>query len=254
MNVSSPAKRTPLSRVMTAVIAGVGFLIPAISLWFLFVQPLYSTKPIHKAAQEGNLAEIQRLVEQGTPVDMKGPHWDTPLTIALANGHAEVAKYLVSKGANIRHKLLPAIATKDMALVKMLLSRGAKAEPEDLAAAVSRQLISGTNTEFADCLLQSGAAIDARHRWSRDGGIERHDGYTALHIAADLRDLQLVEFLVKRGANVNSRNKWRDTPLSVSESSYKVFPNGAGGPGIHYYYEVPPSPAIAAFLRSQGGH
>jgi hypothetical protein len=131
-------------------------------------------------------------------------------------------------------------------------SRGAIVESSGLAAAISRGFITGKDTELANCLLQAGAEINAELHRHRDGGDERHDGYTALHIASDMRDLQLVQYLVSRGANVNAQNKRLQTPLEVAESSYRVFPNGAEGPGIHYYYEVPPSPEIAAFLRSKG--
>ena len=254
--MTQPAPKRKASKTEKNIIMFLSSSLMVGCLWFLFIQPLYATKPIHKAAEQGNLSEVVRLVEQGTPVDLEGPHFDTPLAIALANRRVDVAKYLITKGADIKGRFLAAIAQKDPELVQMMIDRGCKAGPRDLAVAISAGMVKGGNTELADSLLASGANIDALLDWGKDrpNANERHDGYAALHVAADLRDMKMVSFLVSRGANINLKNKRKETPLTISESSFKVFPNGASGPGTHYYYVVQPSPEIALFLRNKGGN
>jgi len=58
--------------------------------------------PLHNAVSAGNLAEIRRLVNARANVNARNNDRLTPLMIAAYSGHANVIRYLLTKGANAR--------------------------------------------------------------------------------------------------------------------------------------------------------
>ncbi len=52
---------------------------------------------IHDVAKDGDLTEIENLVEQGIPIDLKDDRFygATPLHLAALEGHIEIGKYLI---------------------------------------------------------------------------------------------------------------------------------------------------------------
>ena len=58
--------------------------------------------PLHNAVRAGNLAEVRRLVNARANVNARNNDRLTPLMIAAYRGHANVIRYLLSKGANAR--------------------------------------------------------------------------------------------------------------------------------------------------------
>ncbi|MDY7094432.1 MAG: PQQ-binding-like beta-propeller repeat protein [Acidobacteriota bacterium] len=56
------------------------------------------------AANAGDLAKVKQLVEAGVPVNSQDKYGTTPLTMAARNGELEIARYLVSQGADIDQK------------------------------------------------------------------------------------------------------------------------------------------------------
>ena len=63
-------------------------------------------RPLHFAAEAGNLAVADLLVRNGANVSVEGPErYITPLYKALSEGHARVASYLERHGATIPNEL-----------------------------------------------------------------------------------------------------------------------------------------------------
>lgn len=58
--------------------------------------------PIHNASAKGNIDDVRRLVNAGASVSARNNHGMTPLMIAASKGHANVIRYLLSKRANAR--------------------------------------------------------------------------------------------------------------------------------------------------------
>ena len=62
----------------------------------------FGKEQLHFAAQDGDLAEVQRLVERGGDVNALDADLSfTPLHYAARGGHIEVMKYLLSVGADV---------------------------------------------------------------------------------------------------------------------------------------------------------
>jgi ankyrin repeat protein len=61
----------------------------------------FHNTPLHRAALEGNLEEVKKLVEGGADVNAKNTIGKTPLHMASGNGHQDVVYYLLGiKGIN----------------------------------------------------------------------------------------------------------------------------------------------------------
>jgi hypothetical protein len=58
---------------------------------------------IFKAAKDGDLATLSKLIEEGESVNEVNKAGNTPLTIAAGWGQTETVAFLLSKGANINH-------------------------------------------------------------------------------------------------------------------------------------------------------
>ncbi|AMV36427.1 ankyrin repeat domain-containing protein [Planctomyces sp. SH-PL62] len=58
-----------------------------------------------KLAAEGDEAGVRRMLDEGAPVDVvtDGPSNMTPLQVAAKEGHLEVVKLLLERGADVNH-------------------------------------------------------------------------------------------------------------------------------------------------------
>ena len=57
-------------------------------------------EPLHEAAKKGDMDKINRLIEKGAIVDVVDENSNTPLYIAVGQGHKDVVELLILKGAN----------------------------------------------------------------------------------------------------------------------------------------------------------
>lgn len=143
---------------------------------------------IHAAAQAGDLAEVQRLLDEGESPRLTDWTGKTPLHVT---SDVSVARLLIESGA--RRDSVHGI--QDPELARLLLNAGADADYKALAEAKSADL--------ASVLLTAGAHV---HLSTRN---------TLLHQNANRPDL--VKLYLEAGADVNTLNDDGDTPLDVVE-------------------------------------
>ena len=131
-----------------------------------------------RAALEGDLPTVQRLVERGNSPDSSDAEGSTLLMFAARGGHAGVVSYLIAQKASVngRNKF------GDTAL---------------MAAAL------GGHIEAAKVLLANGAEMNPA-------------GWTPLHYAAFEGRVNMVKFLLDNGANKNAIAPNEYTPLMLA--------------------------------------
>jgi len=61
---------------------------------------LFGTKPISVAAIRGLVSDLETLISAGANVNERGEHGYSPLHEAVAQGHLEVVKLLIRRGAD----------------------------------------------------------------------------------------------------------------------------------------------------------
>lgn len=131
-----------------------------------------------RAALDGDLGTVQRLVERGNSPDSSDAEGSTLLMFAARGGHAAVVTYLIAQKATVngRNKF------GDTAL---------------MAAAL------GGHIEAAKVLIANGAEVNPA-------------GWTPLHYAAFEGRASMVKFLLDNGADKNAVAPNEYTPLMLS--------------------------------------
>jgi len=182
--------------------------------------PLHGT-PLSIAADQGDMAMVQHLLDKGADIDLC-----SPLSTAVWDGHAEITRLLIEKGADVNSgwqsgSALQRAAEKNRAdMVTLLLTAGADpdgsggGDPLWIAAfrgyddVVLQLLAAGANPNLRNCLdvavrhspsfvtiyllLENGADVDARDQ----------QDMSALHFAALYGRTEPVRLLLKYGAKV----------------------------------------------------
>ena len=171
---------------------------------------------IHEAARQGDLTEVQRLVqEDASLVQATDDYGDQPLALAANSGHLAVVLYLVDQVAPIDHPgyiLLTALhwacLEGHLEVVRRLLERGADRTLQDgrgdtpLAVACR-----GGHVEVMRCLLDHGGSpLDSRG----------YCGGTALLRASQFGQTEVIRLLLQHGADPTIPNQYDTTPLAAA--------------------------------------
>lgn len=185
-------------------------------------------KKLFKAAETGNLEEVEDLLDKGADVSTVNNIGYNPLHYAAMRGHTKVVEFLLSKGVDVDMAIMEDdtlflkyaplhCATKygHVSVVKFLLDKDAnknmavtnrKLTPLHLAIESITIKDESNRYGVVKLLLNKGAEIDSRSA----------EGKTPLFYAAWLGCAEIVESLLNRGANVSIASNRGVTPLGIA--------------------------------------
>ena len=95
-----------------------------------YIQAEYAS-PIHAAVARGHLDVIRLLLSRGPDIETNVEGSGTPLSVAASKGRADVVRLLISAGANVIDgtALYNAVMKRSTEIAQELLAAGSKAEP-----------------------------------------------------------------------------------------------------------------------------
>ncbi|XP_055309732.1 putative ankyrin repeat protein RF_0381 [Sitodiplosis mosellana] len=177
-------------------------------------------KPIHLAAELGNVRVVETLIKHGAEINAKhnNTHLEySPLHYAASEGNADVVRFLCKRGADINvedvHGRTPihmAVLYAKADAVRVLCKCGAEINAEDdhgrttIHWAALYEL-----AEVARILIKHGADINAKCL----------EGKTPLHYAAMSEIADVARILAEYGADINARCFEGKTPLHYAAMS-----------------------------------
>uniref|UniRef100_A0A7N6BQW2 KAP NTPase domain-containing protein n=1 Tax=Anabas testudineus TaxID=64144 RepID=A0A7N6BQW2_ANATE len=196
----------------------------------------YGTTPLIWAARKGHYDSVMHLLANGADADQEGANSMTALIVAVKGGYTEVVKELLKRNPNVNMtdkdgNTALAIAAKEghTEIVQDLLDAGTYVNiPDRSGETVLIGAVRGGHVEIVRALLNKYADIDIRGQ----------DGKTALYWAVEkgnatmvrdilqllvflmqstkMRNIEIVELLLDKGAKVSAIDKKGDTPLHIA--------------------------------------
>lgn len=215
---------------------------------------LYAGSPFYDVAARDNLPMMQFLLDHGASVNDGGDCTvcATALSAAVENDDIIMARFLLSRGANINatvrfgSALTRAVEMGRADMVRFLLARGADPNIGNYHEGLPIVAAAQQKTELLKLLLEAGADPNI-HDWggptllgmvagngdaeavravlAAGAHINEHGAYngsTALMDAAAAGQLATVRLLLRRGALVNIRGHWEDEATKPGESPDKT--------------------------------
>jgi len=144
------------------------------------------TPPLQVAARKGLESTVRLLVCKGANVQADGGGYGTALRAALAHGHVEIARYLLENGAQIKQVSRGYYDVRPWVKESVFKSR------RYVFASALEAAVQSNEVETVQLLLDNGIDL-----------IEDEDMCaTALLRAVECANIQMLEFLINKGADV----------------------------------------------------
>jgi len=158
-------------------------------------------RPIHLAAEQGNLDMVNLLFELDANLSRIDENGLEPIHLASRKGHKEVVQSLIEKGVdpNVRARLGP---KKEL--------RGKKP---------IHSAVQGGHQDVLALLIKYGADIHAQksnNKWDED--YQRQ----AIHMAAEIGDVDILRLLVEGGADVDALDAEENSPAHCASAYGKL--------------------------------
>ena len=178
---------------------------------------------LEDAIKKGDLDEVKSLVESGADVNDDTRDSYLPLALASARGHFDIVKFLLDSGALVdklaifetilQTSLYIATMNGFTDIVKLLIDRGAdvnfsmsNGEDKNISS-VLEEAVDNRNPEIVRHLIDAGASVNIRSYY----------GYhTPIYTAAANGDLEIVQYLLNKNAEVNVVDEIGSTPLNIA--------------------------------------
>ena len=183
----------------------------------------YGNAPLHDAARQGRVEVAQVLLEGGHDANLENGMADRPLHMSAASGQLAMTKLLVEHGAEIDPQtswgMTPMYWTANggspahIKVARYLISRGADVSVKTTANyTMLHEAAREGHLDMCKLLLDAGIDGDAT-----EPGL----GETALHKAAAAGHADVVELLLSAGLGEDMTNKAGETPIATAHKAEK---------------------------------
>ena len=208
------------------------------------VQNKNQETPLFMASRMGRLEAAQLLSDHGADINHQDSLGRTPLHIAAENGHYEVARLLLDYGAddNALEKdsqtSLHLHLVDNLAVAQSPLKCGAEVDARDKMGCTPLHFASRQGHQgLVQLLLEHHADVLARNHedqtfldiaWAKghkeivDVNARYEDGWTALHIASQHGDPELMCWLIDREGDPRAEDDDHETPLFPASRNGKL--------------------------------
>lgn len=171
-------------------------------------KPNLADRNLADIVASGNSFQAQQMIAEGADVNALQSDGTSALMWAVYQGDHELVKKLVNSGADInRHNeygagaMGEAAILGDVDILKTLLKKGGDANWTNLEGETPLMVVARAgNIEAAKLLLRYKADINAKEEWG---------GQTPVMWAAAQSQPQMLEFLIKKGAELNVQSSVR---------------------------------------------
>ncbi|XP_071188697.1 ankyrin repeat and SOCS box protein 13-like isoform X1 [Salvelinus alpinus] len=203
---------------------------------------------VHKAASEGHAAQLQQLIQRGASVNIVAVDSITPLHEACERGKTQCVRLLLDAGAQVdacntdgSTPLCEACSVGSFDCVRMLLEHGAKVNPTLSSRTTSplHEACMGGNADVVKIMITEGASLEAYDLYygtplhvacandhtacvkallnagAKVNYARLHK--TALHHAAKVKSVDMIDMLVEFGANIYAKDKNDKKPIDYIE-------------------------------------
>lgn len=177
---------------------------------------------IHKAAKDGDLDTIKKLLKKDKKLLDSGNRLDqSALIIAAYQGHKEIVEFLLKKKTNVNKQdgfgataLHMAIANNQAEVAAILMSKGANINLRSVSGKIPMQIaVENENIPIVDLFAQGGvnlkAPIDQFNR-------------TLLHRSAIMGKAKVVDYLIGKGLDINLKDKTERTAIDLAAAAGHV--------------------------------
>jgi ankyrin repeat protein len=203
-------------------------------------------KALIDAACDGDIAQVQMLIQEGVDVDTKDPNRLTALHYAAIRGHEELCKFLIEQGADTHYRfhhepawknllLLPNATNSDLKIAGLLLNPHNFPTPKACSQAIitflhcvkKNKKLNDINLLFSNhwktllkphflCIMREASKISQNINEKDSMNME-----TALMHTARYAKLDACKWLIQHGADVNIQDNDSGetlTALSIARS------------------------------------
>ena len=213
------------------------------ALWMIYRNAeLDSTNALLVATKFGRTAIVKAMIKKGADLNRKIFDKETALDIAIEKHYDEIALCLIEAKADLKEALHTAAYFANHTIAEKLLEIGVDInETNEYGDTALHYATCMRNYKMAKFLIDSGANINVKNHYGMTPLINviYNDDYnmcqilinsgadvnlgrgkinnnSALHIAVDNGNLDIVKLLIKSGANLNFKNIYGITPIQYA--------------------------------------